>query len=145
MPTIHWNQAGKTPLIMIEYKMPGVFSTCPRKDTMTAVHCVVVIVIIALAVYTSQISACTAFCIQKGGQPVVGRNYDWGFNECIIFINKSGLSKAARQFDLLGRLLGTPAGRFPARAGTMVRIHKQSCGEGSAECAGAGGIVIIDK
>jgi hypothetical protein len=78
---------------------------------MTSVRLLVVTIVIALAACTSQLSSCTSFCIQKGGQPVVA----------------------------------AAAGRFPARPGTMVRTHKQFCGEGSAERAGAGGIIIIDK
>jgi choloylglycine hydrolase len=74
---------------------------------MTSARLVVVTIVIALAACISQISACTAFCIHKGGQPVVGRNYDWGFNECIIFINKSGLSKTA--FAYYGEAADNPA------------------------------------
>jgi choloylglycine hydrolase len=74
---------------------------------MIGVRRVFMAVVIVLTASTSQINACTAFCIQKGSQPVVGQNYDWGFNECIIFINKSGLSKTA--FAYYGEAADNPA------------------------------------
>jgi choloylglycine hydrolase len=66
-------------------------------------------VILALVLLTSpkESRACSAFCIQKGSQPCIGRNYDWGFNECLVFINKHGLSKTA--FNYYGEAADNPA------------------------------------
>ncbi|HUI94049.1 MAG TPA: linear amide C-N hydrolase [Chitinivibrionales bacterium] len=74
---------------------------------MTAQRRIMAAIILALAATNLQLNACTVFCIQKGDQPVVGRNYDWGFNECIVFINKSGLSKTA--FAYYGEAPDNPA------------------------------------
>ncbi len=38
---------------------------------------------------------CTTFCLKSGGQVVVGKNFDLFTGECVIFVNKRGVSKKA--------------------------------------------------
>jgi choloylglycine hydrolase len=38
---------------------------------------------------------CTAFCIDKGNQLVVGFNFDWGYGEGSLIVNKRNVSKTA--------------------------------------------------
>jgi penicillin V acylase-like amidase (Ntn superfamily) len=92
---------------MIEY-IPDVLSYYGReRNAMIATRRAAAFFVIALAALNFQVNACSVFCIQKGDQPIVGRNYDWGFNECIVFINKSGLSKTA--FAYYGEVPDNPA------------------------------------
>lgn len=39
--------------------------------------------------------ACTVFCIDKGGNLVTGRSYDWGFGEGMVVVNKRNQTKTA--------------------------------------------------
>jgi choloylglycine hydrolase len=39
--------------------------------------------------------ACSVFCMDSGRQLIVGRNYDWPFDEGMIVINKRGQTKTA--------------------------------------------------
>ena len=41
--------------------------------------------------------SCTTFCLDKGGQLVFGRNYDWMVDDCLVMINKRGVSKIAQR------------------------------------------------
>jgi choloylglycine hydrolase len=40
--------------------------------------------------------ACTTFCLDKGDQLVFGRNYDWMVDDCLVMVNKRGVSKTAQ-------------------------------------------------
>jgi choloylglycine hydrolase len=51
------------------------------------------IFIVCLIPQSSQ--ACTAFCIDKGGQIVGGFNFDWIADELLLVINKRNVSKTA--------------------------------------------------
>ena len=42
------------------------------------------------------VHACSVFCIDKGNELVVGRNYDWGFKEGLIVLNKRNHQKTGR-------------------------------------------------
>ena len=42
--------------------------------------------------------ACTGFYLNYGEQHLVGRNYDWYINDCLIMVNKRGVQKTALQF-----------------------------------------------
>jgi choloylglycine hydrolase len=39
---------------------------------------------------------CTTFLIDKGDQLVFGRNYDWMVDDCLVIVNKRGVSKKAQ-------------------------------------------------
>jgi choloylglycine hydrolase len=39
--------------------------------------------------------ACSVFCLDSGGQLIVGRNYDWPFDEGMVVVNKRGQTKTA--------------------------------------------------
>jgi choloylglycine hydrolase len=38
---------------------------------------------------------CTTFCLDRGDQPLVGKNYDWGVEDGLVIINKRGVIKTA--------------------------------------------------
>ena len=38
---------------------------------------------------------CTTFCLDDGGQPVCGKNYDWMVEDGLVIINKRGVKKTA--------------------------------------------------
>ena len=42
--------------------------------------------------------ACTGFCLSHSGQHLVGRNYDWYVDDCLIMVNKRGVHKTALKF-----------------------------------------------
>ncbi len=50
---------------------------------------------------------CSAFCLRKGDQPLVGRDYDWSFDRCLAFVNKRNVSKTA--FTYYGDPVDNPA------------------------------------
>ncbi|HMD67308.1 MAG TPA: hypothetical protein VKF42_00420, partial [Chitinivibrionales bacterium] len=50
---------------------------------------------------------CSAFCLHKGDQPLVGRNYDWSFDRCLVFVNKRNVAKTA--FTYYGHPVDNPA------------------------------------
>ena len=52
------------------------------------------IIFICLVPQTSQ--SCTTFCLDHGGKPVFGRNYDWIVEDGLVIINKRGVTKTAR-------------------------------------------------
>ena len=39
---------------------------------------------------------CTTFCLGKGDQLVFGRNFDWMVEDCLVIVNKRGVSKTAQ-------------------------------------------------
>ena len=39
---------------------------------------------------------CTTFCLDKGDQLVFGRNFDWMVDDCLVIVNKRGVSKTAQ-------------------------------------------------
>jgi choloylglycine hydrolase len=43
-------------------------------------------------------SACTAFCIENGDSPIIGKNQDWHFGEGMIVVNKRNQTKTAFTF-----------------------------------------------
>lgn len=55
-----------------------------------------VFVLILLTVFQPQVTcACSVFCIDKGDNLVIGRNYDWGFGEGMLVVNKRNQTKKA--------------------------------------------------
>ena len=45
---------------------------------------------------TPQVSqSCTTFCLDKGGQLLFGRNYDFMVDDCLVIVNKRGVKKCA--------------------------------------------------
>lgn len=42
--------------------------------------------------------ACSVFCIDKGDNLIVGRNYDWGFGEGMVVVNKKNQTKTALRY-----------------------------------------------
>ncbi len=42
---------------------------------------------------------CTTFCFQHSGEWVYGRNYDWSIEDCLIVVNKRGVTKTALTQD----------------------------------------------
>jgi len=51
------------------------------------------ILLISLTPQASQ--SCTTFCLDKGGQLLFGRNYDWMVDDCLVIVNKRGVKKSA--------------------------------------------------
>ena len=39
--------------------------------------------------------ACTTFMLERGGERVVGKSYDWYMGQGLVIINKSGVAKRA--------------------------------------------------
>jgi choloylglycine hydrolase len=39
--------------------------------------------------------SCTTFCLDKDGQLILGKNYDWMVEDCFVVINKRGVKKSA--------------------------------------------------
>ena len=54
-----------------------------------------IVVLIFLCLFLTDIFACTTFCINKNGQIVFGRNYDWVTGAGIVNTNQRGLFKTA--------------------------------------------------
>jgi hypothetical protein len=42
-----------------------------------------------------QARACTTFMLERGGQPVVGKSYDWYMGQGLVIVNKRGVAKQA--------------------------------------------------
>jgi len=38
---------------------------------------------------------CSTFCFETAGRPFVGKNYDWGFEDALVIVNKRNVSKTA--------------------------------------------------
>ena len=46
---------------------------------------------------SSEIYACTTFCLKNDGEILFGKNYDWMIGDGMIFVNKRGVSKASSE------------------------------------------------
>jgi len=44
---------------------------------------------------TTQLFACTTFCLVSKGEVLFGRNYDWNIGDALIVVNKKGVAKTA--------------------------------------------------
>ena len=62
------------------------YKLCGAKVALT----VVFMVIIHVSGY-----ACTTFIVGGGDSQLFGRNYDWGFGDAYVIVNKRGVYKAA--------------------------------------------------
>ncbi len=69
-----------------------------------AISCVL---LCALAQQDSQ--ACTTFQLESDGRIFVGKNYDWMVEDCLIIVNKRGVSKTAMRSIVDNTGLGQPA------------------------------------
>lgn len=57
------------------------------------------LLIISLAfIFPCSSLACSIFCLKKDGSLIIGRNYDWGFGEGMIVINKKDQIKTALRY-----------------------------------------------
>jgi choloylglycine hydrolase len=65
-------------------------------------------VLFLLPVFHHTAYACTTFVVREGGKQLFGRNYDFGFGDGYIIINKRGVSKAGYESRLAGEN-GRPA------------------------------------
>ena len=54
-----------------------------------------IISILIVSLVPNAVQSCTTFCLDHGGQPVFGRNYDWRVGDGLVFINKRGVTKTA--------------------------------------------------
>src|SRR6266487_5514864 len=52
-----------------------------------------------ICIFTGTSFACTTFCINKNGQIVFGRNYDWVTGAGIVYTNHRGLYKTSFKTD----------------------------------------------
>ena len=51
--------------------------------------------ILCICLITQPSQACTTFCLDKGDQLVVGKNYDWYIGDGLVIVNKQNVSKTA--------------------------------------------------
>ena len=54
-----------------------------------------ILILLLLCFFGKTILACTTFCINKNGQIVFGRNYDWVTGAGIVNTNQRGLFKTS--------------------------------------------------
>jgi choloylglycine hydrolase len=50
-----------------------------------------------LSIASSDISACTTFCLKSSSEVLFGKNYDWTIGDGMIFVNKRGVSKVSSE------------------------------------------------
>jgi penicillin V acylase-like amidase (Ntn superfamily) len=53
-------------------------------------------IVAALAAIPSSASACTTFCLERSGDVVFGKNYDFGIGSGMLVVNKRGVSKVSQ-------------------------------------------------
>lgn len=53
----------------------------------------IVLILLVTVFGTSDILACTTFCLKNKGEVLFGKNYDWMIGDGMIFVNKRGVSK----------------------------------------------------
>jgi penicillin V acylase-like amidase (Ntn superfamily) len=53
------------------------------------------VVAFAGAFVPASATACSVFCVERGGEVIVARNQDWPFDEGILVVNKRGHAKSA--------------------------------------------------
>ncbi len=73
-----------------------------------AFRVIVGLVLLLSPVFHHTAYACTTFVVGEGGTQLLGRNYDFGFGDGYIMINKRGVSKAGYESRLAGEN-GRPA------------------------------------
>ncbi len=54
---------------------------------------VFIFVIAFIAACSSDVFACTTFCLKNKGEVLFGKNYDWNIGDGLLFVNKRGVSK----------------------------------------------------
>ena len=64
------------------------------KNRLTSILAIFILILIFSFIHLTA-RACSVFCIDKGNELVVGRNYDWGFKEGLIILNKRNHQKTA--------------------------------------------------
>jgi penicillin V acylase-like amidase (Ntn superfamily) len=50
-----------------------------------------------LSVFSSDVFACTTFCLKNNGEVLFGKNYDWTIGDGLVFVNKRGVSKISSE------------------------------------------------
>ena len=50
-----------------------------------------------LSIASSDIYACTTFCLKSNGEMLFGKNYDWMIGDGMVFVNKRGVSKVSSE------------------------------------------------
>lgn len=61
-----------------------------KNNTLSLVICIVFVCLIPQASHP-----CTTFCLDSREQLVVGKNYDWVVDDCLVIVNKRGVKKTA--------------------------------------------------
>jgi penicillin V acylase-like amidase (Ntn superfamily) len=69
-----------------------------------------------LSVFSSDVFACTTFCLKNNGEVLFGKNYDWTIGDGLVFVNKRGVSKISSEEvnPAVSRSISTAGNRPPA-------------------------------